>query len=127
MDASDQTFKLELNMNRKEIDMMRNCLSDLGMNDPTAVSVQLKVANAILDTNVRLKQNKPNKTKYISAKDVQIGHKFSRNGVEYRRGTLNGKEIIFSAWSLLPCIIGFDKKGKSQLIMQDNAVSVIDE
>ena len=43
------TITLKLELTNKEVEYLRNSTSDLGTNDKDAVSLQLKIANAILD------------------------------------------------------------------------------
>lgn len=42
-------MKITLDLTKKEIEYLRNSTSDLGKTDPVSVSLQLKIANAILD------------------------------------------------------------------------------
>ncbi len=41
--------KIVLNLTGREIELLRNSTSDLGTSDREAISLQLKIANAILD------------------------------------------------------------------------------
>jgi len=42
-------FEIKLSLTEKEIELLRNSTSDLGTIDRECVSLQLKIANAILD------------------------------------------------------------------------------
>lgn len=51
-ETKEKAMKLTLELTDREVELMRNCLSDLGINDGDCVSLQLKVANAILDAKL---------------------------------------------------------------------------
>ena len=40
-------MKIELNLTEQEVALLRSSISDLGMNDPHSVGLQLKVEHAI--------------------------------------------------------------------------------
>lgn len=44
--------KITLELTEQEIELLRNSTSDLGTADKDCVSMQLKIANAILDTKM---------------------------------------------------------------------------
>ena len=44
------TLEIKLNLTEKEIELLRNCISDLGVTDKDCFFLQLKIANAILDS-----------------------------------------------------------------------------
>lgn len=47
-------MKITLDLTEKEIEYLRNSTSDLGYTDKVSVSLQLKIANAILDAKEHL-------------------------------------------------------------------------
>lgn len=49
MKTNETKYTLTIKLTEKEIELLRNSVSDLGMNDINCVSLQLKVADAILD------------------------------------------------------------------------------
>jgi hypothetical protein len=57
----EKTYDLKISLTEKEIELMRNCLSDLGTSDKDCVSLQLKTTNAILDTDYNQDKNKKRK------------------------------------------------------------------
>jgi hypothetical protein len=59
----EKSYELKISLTEKEIELMRNCLSDLGTSDKDCVSLQLKTTNAILDTDYNQNKNKKRKIK----------------------------------------------------------------
>ncbi len=47
-------MKLELELSKDEVSLLRNCISDLGTKDKNCLSLQLKIANAILDSTSKV-------------------------------------------------------------------------
>ena len=44
-------YNITLNLTAKQIELLRNSTSDLGLKDKDCVAIQLSIANAILDSN----------------------------------------------------------------------------
>ena len=47
--------ELVLKLNDREIELLRNSTSDLGLSEPFSISLQLKIANSILDGRINAK------------------------------------------------------------------------
>lgn len=46
-----EIITITLNLTPKEIKLLRNCISDLGVNDKDCISLQLKIADAIIEAS----------------------------------------------------------------------------
>lgn len=57
--SDKKTIKIELRLTDKEIELLRNSTSDLGTSGEGCASLQLQIANALLDVGWQ----KPNKVK----------------------------------------------------------------
>ncbi len=51
----NQETELVLKLNDREIELLRNSTSDLGLSEPFSISLQLKIANSILDGRINAK------------------------------------------------------------------------
>ena len=51
--TKNPVYNISLSLTKEEIEYLRNSTSDLGYTDPISVSLQLKIANSLLDSGYK--------------------------------------------------------------------------
>jgi len=80
-----KTYTLKLILTPREVELLRNSTSDLGMSDSNCLSLQLKIANAILETDFPENKNKKYIIREMGVPNMVLGKSdsFSDNPFEW--------------------------------------------